>query len=98
MFAVANLVYAIAVILNIVIVFFMVVLVIDGIISFIFPYGFPIRRIFDEIAEPVLRPFRRFIHPFGYIDFTPFVVFLVLLFIQIFVVNSLFDLSVVLRR
>ncbi|MCL4408410.1 MAG: YggT family protein [Thermotogae bacterium] len=98
MFAVANLVYAIAVILNIVIVFFMVVLIIDGIRLFIFPYGFPIRRIFDEIAEPVLRPFRRFIHPFGYIDFTPFVVFLLLLFIQIFVVNSLFDLSVVLRR
>ncbi len=98
MFAVANLVYAIAVILNIVVIFFMVVLVIDGILSFLLPYGFPLRRIFDEISEPVLRPFRRFIHPFGYLDFTPFIVFLVLIFIQLFVVNSLFDLSVVLRR
>ncbi|HEU23872.1 MAG: YggT family protein [Mesoaciditoga sp.] len=98
MFAIANLVYAIAVILNIVVIFFMVVLIIDGILSFILPYGFPLRRIFDEMSDPILRPFRRWIHPFGYIDFTPFVVFLILVFIQLFVVNSLFDFSVVLRR
>ncbi len=98
MFILANFIYAIAVILNIVVIFFMVVLVIDGLLSFVFPYNVPIRRIFDEICEPILRPFRRYVHPFGYLDFTPFIVFLILIFIQLFAVNSLFDFSVVLRR
>lgn len=98
MFVLANFIYAIAVVLNIVVVFLMIVLIVDGILSFILPYGFPLRRIFDEITAPLLRPFRKFIHPFGYFDFTPFIVFLILIFIQLFVINSLFGLSAVIGR
>jgi YggT family protein len=97
MFVLANFIYAIAVILNIVVIFYMVIFIIDAILSFLMPYGFPLRRIFDELAEPPIRPLRRYIRPVGYFDFTPWIAFLILIFIQLFVVKSLFELSVVLR-
>lgn len=98
LFVIANLVYAVAVILNIVVWFAIFVLVIDAILSFIVPYGFPVRRIFDDMAEPMLRPLRKIIPPYGMIDFSPFVAILILIFIQTFLVNTFFDLSVVLRK
>jgi len=98
LFVIANFVYAIAVILNIVVYFAIFVLVIDALLSFIVPYGFPMRRIFDDMAEPMLRPLRRIIPPYGMFDFSTFVAILILIFIQAFFVNTLFDLSVVLKR
>ncbi len=98
MFVLANFIYAIAVILNIVVWFAISVLIIDSILSFIVPYGFPVRRIFDAMAEPMLRPLRRLIPAYGMIDFSPFVAILILIFIQAFLVNTFFDLSVVLKR
>jgi len=98
LFVLANLLDAVAVVLNIVIWFAIFVLVIDAILSFIMPYYFPIRRMFDAMAEPMIRPLRRIIPPYGMFDFSPFVAILILVFIQIFLVNTLFDLSVVLKR
>ncbi len=97
MFVLANLIYAIAVVLNIIVMFLIAVIVIDAFLSFIVPYGFPMRRVFDEITRPLLSPLRRFIPPFGMFDFTPFVAILILIFIQAFFVNTLFDLSAVLK-
>ncbi|MFB6466562.1 YggT family protein [Cytobacillus sp. Hz8] len=37
-----------------------------------------IGRFFEKICEPYLEPFRRIIPPFGMIDFSPIVAFLVL--------------------
>ncbi|WP_036226382.1 YggT family protein [Mesoaciditoga lauensis] len=98
MFVLANFVYAIAVILNIVIVFAITILIIDSILSFILPYYHPFRRILDQMCDPMVRPLRRFIPPIGMFDFSPFVALLILIFLQAFVVNTLFDLSIVLKR
>jgi len=38
----------------------------------------PIIRFINEITEPIMAPFRRFIPPIGGMDFSPIVVFLVL--------------------
>ena len=98
MFVLANFIYAIAVILNIVIIFAITLLIVDSILSFILPYYHPFRRILDQMCYPMLEPLRRFIHPIGMFDFSPFVALLILIFLQAFVVNTLFDLSVVLKR
>jgi len=98
LFVLANFIYAIAVILNILIWFAITVLIVDSLLSFILPYGFPLRRILDGMAEPMVRPLRKFVPPIGMFDFSPFVAVLILVFIQAFVVNTLFDFSVFLKR
>ncbi len=98
MFVLANFVYAVAVVLNVVIVFAIAVLLIDSILSFILPYYHPFRRVLDQMCEPMVRPLRRIIPPFGMFDFSPFVAMLILIFAQAFIVNTLFDLSIVLKR
>ncbi|SHE37430.1 YggT family protein [Marinitoga hydrogenitolerans DSM 16785] len=99
MFILANLFYAIAVVLRITINFFQISLIISAIFSFIsFNYHHPIRHFFDSIAEIVERPIRRYFNfTFGMVDFTPFVAILLLILLDNFLVNSLFDLARVLR-
>lgn len=97
MFVLANLIYAVALVLNIVVMFLIAVIVIDAFLSFIVPYGFPMRRIFDEITRPLLKPLRKVIPTFGMLDLTPFIAILILIFVQAFFVNTLFDLSTVLK-
>ena len=97
MFVLANFIYAIAVILNILVWFAITVLIVDSILSFVVPYNFPIRRIFYQMSEPMVRPLRKIIPPIGMFDFSPFIAILILIFIQAFVVNTLFDLSIFLK-
>ncbi|MEK7273690.1 MAG: YggT family protein [Candidatus Desantisbacteria bacterium] len=56
------------------------------------PYNQMVRIIY-RITEPILAPFRRIIPPMGMIDISPIVVFLLLSFIEKFVVGVLLQLS-----
>jgi YggT family protein len=56
------------------------------------PYN-QIVRIIYRVTEPVLAPFRRIIPPIGMMDISPIVVFLLLSFIERFVVGVLLQLS-----
>lgn len=99
MFVLANLIYAIAVVLRIVINFFEISLIISAIFSFVsFNYHHPIRQFFDSVSEIIERPIRRYLNlTFGMFDFTPFVAILLLILLDNFLVNTLFDLARVLR-
>ncbi|MCI0614338.1 YggT family protein [bacterium] len=78
-----------AVILDWIIKFYMIVLFARVVISWIrVPYNQVVHMIY-QMTEPVLRPIRRRMPMSLGIDFSPMIVFLVLLAIQIIVVNSL---------
>jgi YggT family protein len=98
-FILANLIVAVAKILSIVLSIYMWVIIIQAILSWVNPDPFnPIVRILYQVTEPVLSRLRRILPlQFGGMDFTPFVLVLVIIFMQQFLVNSLVELAVYLK-
>ena len=96
MYVIGHLIKAIAVVLNIVIYGFMWIVIARAILSWVSPDPYnPIVRFIHNVTEPILYPIRRRIPLYaGGIDFSPIIVILIAYFLQIFVVNSLMDLSV----
>lgn len=100
MFLLGNLIIAIATILEIVVIVYYWLLIIRVVISFL-----PVDRanqlvvLLYNITDPVLElihqyipGLRRYSHSMG-VDFTPLLAFLALYFIDIFLIESLFDLG-----
>ncbi|MEW6676202.1 MAG: YggT family protein [Nitrospirota bacterium] len=94
MFIFANLLLAIANILNVVLTVYMWIIIIAALISWVNPDPYnPIVRFLHAVTEPVLRPIRRRI---GYgigIDISPMVVILAILFVKYFLIESLIELA-----
>ena len=95
MFIVSNFIYAIAVVIDYVLFFFMIIVIARAVLSWVNPDPYnPIVRFIHSITEPVLYNVRKRIPAiFGGIDFSPVIVILIIYFLQIFVVASLKDLS-----
>ena len=95
MYVIGHLIKAIAVVLDIIIYGFMWIVIARAILSWVSPDPYnPIVRFIHNVTEPILYPIRRRIPLYaGGIDFSPIIVILVAYFLQIFVVNSLMDLS-----
>ena len=94
MFIVANLLFAIAQILDYVLWAYMWVLIARVVISFFdADYQNPIVRFVYALTEPLLAPVRRSLSAYRGFDFSPIVVWLVLVFLQRFLVRSLYDLA-----
>jgi len=93
MFIIRNLLVATAKILNVAITLYIWIIIIQAVLSWVRPDPrSPIVRFLYNITEPVLAPIRRFLPMMG-IDLSPLIVLLVLYFLQIFLVRSLFDLA-----
>jgi YggT family protein len=86
---------ALATILNIVLTLYMWVIIARAVLSWVSPDPYnPIVRFIYSITEPVLSQIRRRLPvSFSGIDFSPIIVFLVIIFLQNFVVNYLVHLS-----
>jgi len=99
MFVIGNLLTAVAKILDIVLVIFMWIIIARAILSWVSPDPYnPIVRFIHNVTEPVLHQIRRRIPlSFGGIDFSPIIVLLAVIFLQRFVVTSLYDLALSLR-
>ena len=95
MFVISNFLYALAVVIDYVLFFFMIIVIARAVLSWVSPDPFnPIVRFIHNVTEPVLYQVRRRIPiTFGGIDFSPVIVILVIYFLQIFVVKSLKDLA-----
>lgn len=95
MFVAGNLVYALARIVDIVLSAYMWVFIIRAVLSWVSPDPYnPIVRAIYAVTEPVLSPLRRKLPLYaGSIDFSIVVVVLIIVFLQHFVVRSLFDLA-----
>ncbi|RAO98934.1 hypothetical protein PW5551_06975 [Petrotoga sp. 9PW.55.5.1] len=99
MFVIANLLLALASVLRIMIVFFELCIIISALLSFIMPFQYSKIRVFiDSSANIILNPIRKFIPTvIGSIDFSPMIAFLILFFLDRFLVQSLLELGYLLR-
>ena len=95
MFVISNFLTAIAEVLRWVLNIFMWIVIARAILSWVSPDPYnPIVRFIHNVTEPVLYPIRRRIPlSFGGIDFSPVIVLLVVVFLQRFVVHSLYELA-----
>jgi YggT family protein len=95
MFIIGNFLRAVAVVLHYVLTFYMWVVVARAVLSWVNPDPYnPIVRFIHNVTEPVLYRIRtRIPVDFGGIDFSPIIVILCVVFLENFVVNSLFELS-----
>ncbi|MFO7964164.1 MAG: YggT family protein [Desulfobacterales bacterium] len=86
---------AIARVLDAVLLFFMIFIIARAVLSWVNPDPYnPIVRLIHNVTEPVLYRIRSKIPVvFGGIDFSPIIVFLLIMFLRDFVVNSLIGIS-----
>ena len=99
MFVISNLLIAVGKVVDIALTIFMWIIIARAILSWVSPDPYnPIVRFIHNITEPVLYQIRRRIPlSFGGIDFSPILVLLAVIFLQRFVVASLFELAQSLR-
>jgi len=95
MFILANLLTAIAQILDIVLSIYMWIIIIAALISWVNPDPYnPIVRFLYAVTEPVLRQVRRLFRlGFAGIDISPMIVILIILFIRRFLITSLIEMA-----
>ena len=95
MFAVRNLLIALATVIDIALVSFMFITIARAVLSWVSPDPYnPIVRFIHNVTEPVLyRIRRRLPMMFGGMDFSPIAVILIIIFLRIFVVESLKGLA-----
>ncbi len=95
MFIIGNFLEAIAVVLNMVLTIYMWIIIAQAILSWVSPDPYnPIVRVINNLTEPLLYRIRsRLPVMFGGIDFSPIVVIIGIVFIQHFLVNSLFMMA-----
>lgn len=93
MFIAANFISAFATILDMVLQFYMWVIIARAILSWVSPDPYnPIVQFLYKITEPVLYPIRMRMGGMG-IDLSPMIVILLIIFLKQFLVSSLFGLA-----
>lgn len=95
MFILGNFIRALAEVINIGLTLFMWIVIAQAILSWVRPDPFnPIVRFINQVTEPLLYQIRRRIPTvFGGMDFSPMIVLLGVVFLRIFIVDSLMRLS-----
>ena len=95
MFILANFLKAFASILDIILTLYMWVIIIRALISWVNPDPYnPIVRFLYNITEPVLYRIRRYLPVvFGGFDLSPIVAILIVIFLQKFLVSTLYQLA-----
>lgn len=95
MFVIGYFIKGIAVVLNLMISFYMFVIIVQAILSWVNPDPYnPIIRFFYSLTEPIYSRLRRRLPLFyGGIDFSPMFVIIVLIFLREFLVNVLMTLA-----
>lgn len=98
MFLIANLIVAIARVIEIFLGIFWWLLLIRVLVSWVSPSPFnPLVQFLYRTTEPILDPIRRFLPRMGMVDFSPIIAFILIVFLQSFLVKSLFDIAYLLR-
>ncbi|MFQ5780052.1 MAG: YggT family protein [Nitrospiria bacterium] len=99
MFVAANFITGLAQIIDIVLQFYMWVIIARAVISWVNPDPYnPIVQFLYKVTEPVLYPIRRAMGAYSSgIDLSPMIVILLIIFLKSFLVGSLFGLASRLR-
>jgi len=95
MFVLGYFLLAVAKVLDWVLLIFMWIVIARAVLSWVNPDPYnPIVRFIHNVTEPVLYRIRAFLPiSFGGIDFSPIIVFLAVIFLRTFLVNSLLRVS-----
>lgn len=94
MFVFTNFLDAVAGILDMALTFFMWLIIIRALISWVSPDPYnPIVRFLMSATDPVLRPVQRMLPPMSGLDLSPLVVIFIIYFLQMFVVRTLHDIA-----
>jgi YggT family protein len=94
MFIFSNFMSATATVLDSVLVIYMWIVIARAILSWVNPDPYnPIVRFLYNATEPLLYRVRRILPAFGGLDMSPIVIILGIMFLRIFLVQSLFDLA-----
>lgn len=95
MFILANVILAVATILDYVLEIYKWLIIIAAVISWVSPDPYnPVVRFLYQVTEPALRPIRRLIgYRLGPIDISPLIVILVIIFTQKALIGSLIELA-----
>ena len=99
MFIIANLLSALAIIMHYVLTIYMWVVIARAVISWVNPDPYnPIVRFLYDVTEPVLYRIRRALPlPMAGIDFSPIIVFVIIIFLDNFLVQTLQGIALRLR-
>ena len=99
MVVIANLLNALASVLDLVLWAYMWVLVARAVISWVNPDPYnPIVQALYKLTEPVLYPVRRLMGGYGLgIDLSPMIVILIIYFLQMFLIRTMHDIAGQLR-
>ncbi len=90
MFVIANVIGALASILDIALTLYMYVIIARAVLSWVSPDPYnPIVQFIHKATEPVLKKVRKILPDLGGIDLSPIVVLFVILFLQSAVIRSL---------
>ncbi len=93
MFVIKNLLEAVAYVLNMALSLYMFIIVARALISWVSPSPYnPIVQFLYTVTEPVLRPVRRRLPATG-VDISPIIVILAIVFLQQFLVLSLYQVA-----
>ena len=95
MFIVANLIIALARVLEILLTFYMWVLIARAVISWVNPDPYnPLVQFLYKVTEPILYPIRRLLGTYAIgIDLSPMVAILIMIFLNNFLIRSLVQLA-----
>lgn len=95
MFILGNFIEAISKILDIALTIYMWIVVASAVLSWVNPDPYnPIVRFLRNATEPVYRKIRKFIPTyFGGIDIAPLIVILIIIFLQYFLVDTLYEIA-----
>ncbi len=94
MFVFSNFLDAVASILDMLLTFYMWVIIIRALISWVSPDPYnPIVRFLMAATDPVLRPIQRMLPPMSGLDLSPLVAIFLIYFLQAFVVRTLHDIA-----
>lgn len=95
MFLLGNFLYALAKLVNYALQIYLWIIIARAVLSWVSPDPYnPIVRFIYSITEPVMGKIRRYLPvSFGGIDLSPIIIFMIIMFLQEFVVNSLFMLA-----
>jgi len=94
MFVIANLLNALAYVLNFGLTIYMYIVIARAIISWVNPDPYnPIVSFLVRVTDPVLDRVRRMLPDLGGLDLSPLIVLLAIFFMQKFVIATLFELA-----
>jgi YggT family protein len=95
MFVVGNFVSGVAYVIDVLLSIYFWVIFARALLSWVRPDPHnPMVRIISGMVDPLTYRIRRFVPPIGMIDLSPFILMLIIMFLQRFFVKTLFDIAV----